>query len=175
MDPDRFERLTQRQRECLGLVDQRLSAKEIAERLNISPGVVNEHLSAARRLLGVGRSSEAARLLREHEQAIRAPQQAPHSMGVYPIRVPEPAQAATDDWSETSDGSGAGLAVGEAPARYEVAPTPAPESVLRSLDRIVESRRHDLTAIERILLGLLAAFIAVALLGAFVTLQRALV
>lgn len=62
-----LDRLSERQRECLRLVHANLEAKEIAIALGLSPHTVNEHLRDARRLLGVARSMEAARMLAAHE------------------------------------------------------------------------------------------------------------
>lgn len=66
-DPDRIARLNPRQREILRLFQQ-FEAKEIAQKLGISPHTVNEHLRDARRTLGVGRSILAARALSEYER-----------------------------------------------------------------------------------------------------------
>jgi hypothetical protein len=51
----------------LRLYYQGLEAKEIARELSISPNTVNQHLRDARRILGVARSVQAARLLAEDE------------------------------------------------------------------------------------------------------------
>lgn len=56
-------RLSDRQRECLLLIRAGLAPKEIARRLDLSVETVNAHLKAARRVLGVGSSREAARLV----------------------------------------------------------------------------------------------------------------
>lgn len=55
--------LSERQKQCLRGTYRNLSAKEIGIELGLSPHTVNEHLRDARRLLGVARSMEAARLL----------------------------------------------------------------------------------------------------------------
>lgn len=64
-----IEDLTDGQRQCLRLLYGRLSAKEIAAELGISPDTVNQRLAAARRKLGVSRSIEAARILAAAEGA----------------------------------------------------------------------------------------------------------
>jgi len=64
---DRFHRLTDAQRECLRLVYMRWQISEIAGKLDISIGAVNQRLKLARQTLGVASSLEAARLLAEHE------------------------------------------------------------------------------------------------------------
>lgn len=56
-------KLTEAQREVLRLWHTRKSAKEIGRDLGITHWAVNERLRSARRVLGVGTSGEAARLL----------------------------------------------------------------------------------------------------------------
>ena len=63
----RFDQLSERQAECLRLLGRGLSAKNIAGQLDLSYETVNAHLKAARRVLGVGRSLDAARLLLDSE------------------------------------------------------------------------------------------------------------
>ena len=58
-----IEYLSERQKQCLRGFYDNLSAKEIGLRLGLSPHTVNEHLRDARRLLGVARSMDAARML----------------------------------------------------------------------------------------------------------------
>lgn len=57
-----IEQLTDKQCEALEGVWQRLSSKEIARQLDISPRSVDQRLDAARRTLGVTDRNEAARL-----------------------------------------------------------------------------------------------------------------
>lgn len=73
MDPPAFDRLTEGQKECLRLYHARFEVKDIARRIDRSPVTVNQRLSAARRHLGVERSSEAARLLVEYESGLHQP------------------------------------------------------------------------------------------------------
>lgn len=54
--------LTDGQKDCLRLVDQLLTSKEIARRLQISPFTVDQRLDAARRKLGASTRKEAARI-----------------------------------------------------------------------------------------------------------------
>jgi DNA-binding CsgD family transcriptional regulator len=65
--PERFDKLTERQKDCLRFVSQGFEVKEIARALELSPGAVVERLRAARRVLGVETSRDAARLLAAHE------------------------------------------------------------------------------------------------------------
>ncbi len=60
-------RLTGRQRDCLRLVRQGYTSKEIGRRLAISPATVDNHVRAALALLQVPGRAEAARMLRQHE------------------------------------------------------------------------------------------------------------
>ena len=69
MDPNRIARLTEQQRACLRYVYAHMTSKEIAPRLGIEPGSVDQHIKAAMRVLGVGDRRTAARILAEHEAA----------------------------------------------------------------------------------------------------------
>ena len=59
----RVARLSAGQLDCLLLVDQHLSSKEIANELNISPHTVDQRIRGALHILGVERRSQAARLV----------------------------------------------------------------------------------------------------------------
>jgi DNA-binding CsgD family transcriptional regulator len=59
----RVARLTQGQLDCLRLVDQHLSSKEIAAELSISPHTVDQRIRQALAILGVERRKQAARLV----------------------------------------------------------------------------------------------------------------
>jgi DNA-binding CsgD family transcriptional regulator len=56
-------KLTAGQLDCLRLVDQHLSSKEIAVELGISPHTVDQRIRQALHALGVSRRSQAARLV----------------------------------------------------------------------------------------------------------------
>ncbi len=62
----RVARLTRGQLDCLLLVDQHLSSKEIAAELNISPHTVDQRIRIALQTLGVERRTHAARLVAQH-------------------------------------------------------------------------------------------------------------
>jgi DNA-binding CsgD family transcriptional regulator len=59
----RIARLSKGQLDCLRLVDQLLSSKEIAAELNISPHTVDQRIRQAIAILGVPRRTQAARLV----------------------------------------------------------------------------------------------------------------
>ena len=63
---DRVARLTPGQLDCLRLVDQHLSSKEIASELKISPHTVDQRIRGALHTLGVERRAQAARLVGQH-------------------------------------------------------------------------------------------------------------
>ncbi len=62
----RVARLSAGQLDCLLLVDQHLSSKEIASQLHISPHTVDQRIRGALHILGVERRSQAARLVSHH-------------------------------------------------------------------------------------------------------------
>lgn len=65
--PERLDRLTKRQRECLRLVGQMRTSKQIAATLGISPHTVDGHVNEAVATLEAGTRYEAARLFLAHE------------------------------------------------------------------------------------------------------------
>ena len=62
----RVARLTAGQLDCLRLVDQHLSSKEIAAELSISPHTVDQRIRQALQILGVERRTQAARIVARH-------------------------------------------------------------------------------------------------------------
>jgi len=62
----RIARLSPGQLDCLRLVDQHLSSKEIAAELKISPHTVDQRIRQALQILGVARRAQAARLVAQH-------------------------------------------------------------------------------------------------------------
>ncbi len=59
----RVARLTAGQLDCLRLVNDHLSSKEIAAQLDISPHTVDQRIRGALHILGVERRSQAARIV----------------------------------------------------------------------------------------------------------------
>ncbi|WP_448663964.1 LuxR C-terminal-related transcriptional regulator [Sphingomonas sp. CJ20] len=72
---NRVSRLTKRHKECLRLVAQGYTSKEIGRQLGISYSTVDNHLLAAVQLLEVPGRAEAARKLADYEQAVAREQQ----------------------------------------------------------------------------------------------------
>ncbi len=69
MPPDNqiIKNLTKRQKECLDLVNNGYSSKEIAGILVIAPNTVDSHIATAMSALGASTRGQAARLMLSHE------------------------------------------------------------------------------------------------------------
>ena len=63
---ERVMRLTDGQLDCLRLVDQHLSSKEIAVELGISPHTVDQRVRQSLAILGVERRAQAARIVAQY-------------------------------------------------------------------------------------------------------------
>lgn len=112
----RVARLTAGQRECLDLVDDHATSKEIARQLGISRHTVDARLRAAIQTLGVSSRREAAIIYRAAAQA-----QAYHPFAYQSPRiVPSAAPASNPTHDEADQHSG------RAPLPGEYAPPPAP-------------------------------------------------
>src|SRR5215213_754001 len=75
----RVARLSQGQLDCLRLVDQHLSSKEIAAELHISSHTVDQRIRQALAILGVERRTQAARLVARYSGPYqRLIHQSPH-------------------------------------------------------------------------------------------------
>lgn len=72
--------LTGRQLDCMLLVKEGLSSKQIARKLGISPRTVDDHVAAALETLGVASRMAAISLLFEMERAEAPPQTDRHFM-----------------------------------------------------------------------------------------------
>ena len=64
----RVARLSAGQLDCLLLVDQHLSSKEIAAELHISPHTVDQRIRQALAILGVERRTQAARIVAHYKE-----------------------------------------------------------------------------------------------------------
>ncbi len=84
----RVQRLSAGQLDCLRMVNDHLSSKEIATELDISPHTVDQRIRGALHILGVERRSQAARIVAqyggEYQRLIHQP---PH---IEPHRIVRP-------------------------------------------------------------------------------------
>jgi DNA-binding CsgD family transcriptional regulator len=88
----RVARLTPGQLDCLRLVDQHLSSKEIAAELNISPHTVDQRIRQALHILGVERRTQATRIVAQYSGPYqRLIHQSPHIHGESQSGHPEAA------------------------------------------------------------------------------------
>src|SRR5881398_3467887 len=79
---ERVARLSSGQLDCLLLVDQLLSSKEIAAELNISPHTVDQRIRQALAILGVERRAQAARIVARYKGSYqRLIHQSPYIVG----------------------------------------------------------------------------------------------
>ena len=116
MDDKRLARLTDQQRTCLRLVSAGLTSKEIAPRLGIEPGSVDQHIKAAMRILDVGDRRTAARRLADHEG--RATQQLvyqPPEIAAGPWRDETGASTENGERQQQREASAASLQEEQAP------------------------------------------------------------
>jgi DNA-binding CsgD family transcriptional regulator len=67
--------LSSGQLDCLRLVNEHLSSKEIATELDISPHTVDQRIRGALHILGVERRSQAARIVAQHAGPYGGPYQ----------------------------------------------------------------------------------------------------
>jgi DNA-binding CsgD family transcriptional regulator len=88
----RVARLSAGQLDCLLLVNEHLSSKEIAAELDISPHTVDQRIRGALHILGVERRSQAARIVAQHRGSYqRLIHQSPHIVGGSPSGHPRAA------------------------------------------------------------------------------------
>jgi DNA-binding CsgD family transcriptional regulator len=85
---ERIARLSAGQLDCLLLVDQLLSSKEIATELKISPHTVDQRIRQALAILGVERRAQAARIVAGHS----GPYQRLIHQSPYIVGEPQPSQ-----------------------------------------------------------------------------------
>jgi DNA-binding CsgD family transcriptional regulator len=85
-------RLSTGQLDCLRLVNEHLSSKEIAAELKISPHTVDQRIRQALHILGVGRRQQAARIVSQYTEPYqRLIHQPPHIDGGVPGGHPDAA------------------------------------------------------------------------------------
>jgi DNA-binding CsgD family transcriptional regulator len=88
----RVARLSAGQLDCLLLVNEHLSSKEIAAELDISPHTVDQRIRGALHILGVERRSQAARIVAQYSGPYqRLIHQSPHIEGSSASGHPEAA------------------------------------------------------------------------------------
>lgn len=132
MSSERFAALSRRERECLRLVAQALSSKEIAARIGLSPHTVDDHLRSAKRTLEAPDRRAAARMLVEYEARSTPPQplrDQPPAIG----RAPDPglSRAAIEVVLEAEEIEPVMLR--EEPVAYDPGPTDMVPSTPRSI------------------------------------------
>lgn len=163
MEPEALGRLTARQKQCLRLLYERHDAKGIARSLGITAEGVHYHLREARRVLGVSRSLEAARLYADHARSVgdydpvvgdRMVVEHPPGIGSF-----EPVTTRCGDGFEAAEEGGPhreGEVIREAIARYD--PPREDRSVAPPLPFPTARRPHnDLTPPSRLAMIVLCA------------------
>ncbi|HEX8621023.1 MAG TPA: helix-turn-helix transcriptional regulator [Allosphingosinicella sp.] len=119
MDRKRIARLTEQQRTCLRFVYAHMTSKEIAPRMGIEPGSVDQHIKAAMRTLGVGDRRTAARILAEAEGPHEGPNPVYPAVGLSP--APDLSQFGPPIESGRHPGGLSGEAMREQQASFRVA------------------------------------------------------
>jgi DNA-binding CsgD family transcriptional regulator len=156
MDEHRLSRLTDKQRECLRLVYAHLSSKEIAPRLGVEPGTVDQYLKAAMRNLGVSDRRHAAVMFAEHEAKAGQP------LVYQPLEIDADADLATFGASTEEQRKAPDQSVREAGA--VVRAFPPPDAVWPKLPLPIRGGEpRDLSAAKR--LGWIFALILLIVLG----------
>jgi DNA-binding CsgD family transcriptional regulator len=144
MNEERLARLTDKQRECLRLVYAHLSSKEIAPKLGVEPGTVDQYIKAAMRVLGVCDRRAAARMLAEHEDRIVQPL-VYQPLDIAVVGDPVMFGASTEGRREAVSGG----AMQEERAVFEVLPTPSPDQLSIPLP-IRGGTPSDLSTVKRL-------------------------
>lgn len=123
---ERVARLSPGQLDCLLLVDQHLSSKEIAAELKISPHTVDQRIRQALHILGVERRTQAARLVSRYKDPYqRLIHQSPH---IEPsARGGEPTAAASNQIrhaDRAGEAGAAGFITEQRPASFRLSLQP---------------------------------------------------
>jgi len=162
---DRIERLSEGQRDCLRLVAEHRSSKEIARLLSISPHTVDQRLKRATSILSVSTRFEAARALFEHERDEAQPAHSLYQSLIYQRpdlqEHPESSEKRPSPDELNPLGGGTAHTLHEARAAYFA---PAPQAETRFLSSVLKGAHYenDLPASWRlaIILGIMLAGIA---------------
>jgi len=154
----RIARLTEGQLDCLRLVDQHLSSKEIAAELKISPHTVDQRVRQALHTLGVERRAQAARLVAQYSGPYqRLIHQSPHIETLTEPSHPDAAASIQIRHADRAGGAGgAGFLTEQRPA--SIWPSLQPPFATRSNPRNEMSVGQRLFWIAAIAIG--AAFSA---------------
>ena len=166
----RVARLSQGQLDCLRLVDQHLSSKEIAAELNISPHTVDQRIRQALQILGVPRRAQAARIVAQYGGPYqRLIHQSPHIEGAGQDSHPEAAVSKQIRHADRAgEVGGAGFLTEQRPASFW--PSLQPPFATRSNPRNEMSVGQRLFWIVAIAIG--AAFSAGMYLAGLESLSR---
>src|SRR5206468_7620089 len=116
----RVAKLTAGQLDCLRLVDQHLSSKEIAAELHISPHTVDQRIRQALAILGVERRAQAARIVAQYSGPYqRLIHQSPYIPAEPQSRHPEAAVSHQIRHADRAGGAGgAGFLTEQRPASF---------------------------------------------------------
>jgi len=168
----RVSRLTQGQLDCLRLVDQHLSSKEIATELQISPHTVDQRIRQALQILGVENRKQAARIVAQYSGPYqRLIHQSPHIEPSTATGHPQAAVSTQIRHADRAGGAGrAGFLTEQRPASFW--PSLQPPFATRSNPRNEMSVGQRLFWIAAIAMG--AAFSAGMYLAGLESLARLL-
>ena len=116
----RVARLSSGQLDCLRLVDEHLSSKEIAAELDISPHTVDQRIRGALQILGVERRAQAARIVAQHAEPY---QRLIHQSPYVEIPAPNPQPLAATSHQirhagRAGEAGGAGFLTEQRPASF---------------------------------------------------------
>ena len=169
---DRVSRLTSGQLDCLKLVDQHLSSKEIAAKLGISSHTVDQRIRQSLQILGVERRSQAARIVAQYSEPYqRLIHQSPYIEAERPAGHPEAAVSnQIRHAGRAGEAGGAGFLTEQRPASFW--PSLQPPFATRSNPRNEMSVGQRLFWIAAIAIG--AAFSAGMYLAGLESLSRLL-
>ena len=168
----RVARLTKGQLDCLRLVDQHLSSKEIATELGISPHTVDQRIRQALQILGVERRTQATRIVVQYSGPYqRLIHQSPHIPGIGQSGHPEATAGHQIRHADRAgEAGGAGFLTEQRPASFW--PSLQPPFATRSNPRNEMSVGQRLFWIAAIAMG--AAFSAGMYLAGLESLARLL-
>ena len=165
-------RLSTGQLDCLRLVNDHLSSKEIAAELNISPHTVDQRIRQALHILGVSRRQQAARIVSHYTEPYqRLIHQSPHIDGRVQNDQPDAAVSQKIRHADRAgEVGGSGFLTEQRPASFR--PSLQPPFATRSNPRNEMSVGQRLFWIAAIAIG--AAFSAGMYLAGLESLARLL-